>query len=107
MYNRADIRLKSQIEDRLSCQGIRLPCKVEVEVENGAVTLKGTIQYEHQKPTIVHMCRTISGVTRVTDKLKVAKARSQWDAHQHPIPNTMAASTEPPPNSGQSQNIGA
>jgi hypothetical protein len=118
MYNRADIRLKNQIEFRLSCQGIRQPCKVEVEVESGAVTLTGTVQYEHQKPTVVHICRTISGVTRVTDKLKVAKAHAKWDeqphrdAHQHrdalqhPSPNTTATSSEQA-NCGHSQSTGA
>jgi hypothetical protein len=90
MLHKADDRLKSQVEQLLSCRGIRPPCKVSVSVRNGVVTLSGTVQYAHQKHTVVHACRASSGVRQVIDNLQVPPPKPAWGTNQqhtsHPTP---------------------
>lgn len=78
MYQKADERLKTQLEQKLSSHGVRPPCKVTVTVRNGVVTLAGTVQYDHQKRTIAHACRATNGVKHVIDNVQVPPPKPAW-----------------------------
>jgi hypothetical protein len=50
------------------------PCRIQVQTRNGEVTLSGTVQFVHQRNAAVQAIRTVEGVTRVVEKLKVMPA---------------------------------
>lgn len=86
MYQKADERLKTQLEQKLSSHGVRPPCKVTVTVRNGVVTLAGTVQYDHQKRTIAHACRATNGVKHVIDNVQVPPPKPAWADHKPHVP---------------------
>jgi hypothetical protein len=53
-----------------------------VQTRNGEVTLAGTVQFVHQRNAAVQAIRTVEGVTRVVEKLKVMPAAK----HQYQQP---------------------
>lgn len=63
--------LVQTVTNKIAMRGIRLPCKIEVAVKNGDVTLSGTVQYDHQKRAAEQAIKGITGVRRVDNKLTV------------------------------------
>jgi osmotically-inducible protein OsmY len=82
MPQKLDERLKGQLEQKLLSRGIRPPCRVTVEVSNGTVTLAGTVQFEYQKRSAVHTCRSSTKVRSVVDNLQVLARQSPWAANK-------------------------
>lgn len=56
---------------QLANRGLRAPCRINVQTRNGDVTLTGHVMYAHQREAALQAMRTIEGVQRVTDQLKV------------------------------------
>jgi osmotically-inducible protein OsmY len=67
----ADRLILQRVGHQLMTRGIRAPCRVETQVKNGDVTLRGTIQYEHQRRAALQAASGVNGVRRVTDQLLV------------------------------------
>lgn len=63
--------LLQTVTNKIAMRGIRLPCKIDVAVKNGDVTLSGTVQYAHQKGSAEQAIKGITGVRRVDNKLTV------------------------------------
>jgi osmotically-inducible protein OsmY len=63
--------LTQKVSQSLSNRGMRAPCQVAVTTQKGTVTLTGKIQYEHQRQLALQTARTMEGVTRIVDQLKV------------------------------------
>jgi len=70
----ADIKLTQSVIDKLAVHGIRSPCKVNVTVEKGLVTLTGTVAQAHQKAAATSVATGTSGIKRVVNQLVVKAA---------------------------------
>ena len=49
--------------------------RVKANVQDGAVTLAGTIDYDHERGPIINSVSSIAGVERVIDQLLVEKKK--------------------------------
>jgi osmotically-inducible protein OsmY len=49
--------------------------RVTATARSGDVTIAGTIDYEHQRRSVVNSANNIPGVKRVIDQLRVAKRK--------------------------------
>src|SRR5215469_3455247 len=67
----SDETISRNVTRQLSHGGLRSPCHIEVQTRNGVVTLSGTVQFVHRRNTALQATRTVEGVTRVVEKLKV------------------------------------
>ncbi len=73
----ADAAINQQVNNKLAGRGIRSPCHVTVQTQDGNVTLSGDVQYAHQKSAAVQAASGVTGVRRVTDQMKVKPAEQQ------------------------------
>lgn len=86
----SDATIARNVSRQLASSGLRSPCRIQVQTRNGEVTLSGTVQFVHQRNTAVQAIRTVEGVKRIVEKLKVTPPAK----HQYPQP-TAAAKKEP------------
>jgi hypothetical protein len=78
----SDKDLLKSINQRLARTGTASQSKVNVSVQQGTVTLTGTLQHAIQRNPIVKAITRVAGVRRVNDQMQhVAKKR--LDAHQN------------------------
>lgn len=63
-----------QLTNKLASRGVRSPCHVTVQSNNGEVTLTGNVQFLHQKQAAVQVANGIAGVRRVIDQLIIKVA---------------------------------
>ena len=66
-----DPAISRKVTEKLTSSGIRAPCRVAVASNKGNVTLSGSIQYEHQRHSALRAVRSVTGVQRVVDQMKV------------------------------------
>jgi osmotically-inducible protein OsmY len=67
----SDPKITQHVAQRLASCGIRSPSRVVVTSANGEVTLSGTVQYQHQRQSVMQATRNIEGVRGVVDMLKL------------------------------------
>jgi osmotically-inducible protein OsmY len=72
-----DVAITQQVNNKLAGRGIRSPCHVGVQTQEGNVTLSGTVQYAHQKTAAVQVASGVTGVRRVADQLTVKPSDQQ------------------------------
>jgi hypothetical protein len=71
-----DKTLLKKVNQRLMRAGLGSHSRVTAAIRNGQVTLSGSIQYEHQRRTILRAASGVDGVSQVVDKLTVQPANS-------------------------------
>ncbi len=71
-----DKTLLKKVNQRLMRAGLGSHSRVAAAIRNGQVTLSGSIQYEHQRRTILRAASGVDGVSQVVDKLTVQPANS-------------------------------
>ncbi|HYC41301.1 MAG TPA: BON domain-containing protein [Chitinophagaceae bacterium] len=69
--NTADVRIRSELLDRLTHDSKIDPLHIHVEVREGKVLLKGTIDTEEEKRKVEEIARSIEGVHGVENHLHV------------------------------------
>jgi hypothetical protein len=79
MRSKEDDRLRHKLENKLSNQGLRAPCRLSVEVYQKTATLTGMVQYEYQKRSAIQAARTLDGVSSVIDRIKIEAPVHRWD----------------------------
>jgi hypothetical protein len=72
-YKRSDQRIEEDINDRLMHQYQIDATEVEVKVQNGEVTLTGTVQNRNDKHLIENLVDSIGGVQEIHNQLRVAR----------------------------------
>jgi osmotically-inducible protein OsmY len=72
-YRRPDDRIHEEICDRLEAHGEVDASDVEVKVENGEVTLSGTVRDRHTKRTAERVVDSVRGVVDVHNQLRLAR----------------------------------
>ncbi|GAA2244295.1 CBS domain-containing protein [Kitasatospora cystarginea] len=71
VFLRDDHAIRNEIvEDVLAQVAGVSPAQVGVEVDQGRVTLSGTIAAPHLVPIVLRLCRSVDGVVSVTDRLE-------------------------------------
>jgi len=85
-YQRGDSDLARTVANVLSWNSLVPPRRVRVSVENGWITLEGTVDWRYQKDAAVDAVATLMGVNGVDDRLRVnptlnaEKVKSEIDA---------------------------
>ena len=80
----SDKDLLKQINQRLARTGTASQSKVNVSVQQGNVTLTGTLQHAIQRDPIVKAVSRVTGVRRVVDQMQhTAKKATRPDANQN------------------------
>ncbi len=79
-YQRSDDRIKEDVNDRLTEHGDIDASDVEVDVQNGEVTLRGTVDSRHAKRLAEDIADSVSGVRDVRNELRVQ--RQAWQMEQ-------------------------
>lgn len=67
--------------------------RIKVHVENGAVILKGTVDYKHQQIAVENAIRNLAGVKAITNHIKVKPVISPWEVKSK-IENAMRRAAE-------------
>jgi hypothetical protein len=70
-YRRADSRIQEDINDRLTDDPLVDASEVDVAVQNGEVTLKGTVDDRLAKRRAEDIAESVSGVTNVENRMRV------------------------------------
>lgn len=70
-YRRADERIREDINDRLSDDPFLDASEVDVSIENGEVTLTGSVDSRMSKRRAEDIAESVSGVTNVENRLRV------------------------------------
>ena len=96
-YRRSDDRIKDDINDRLSDDSWVDASEIEVKVENGEVTLTGTVNDRTAKRRAEDIVDGISGVSNVENRIRVKREEYSTDR------NTSAQTNEANGTSSQSE----
>lgn len=75
-YRRSDERIRDEVSDRLSDDHWLDASDIEVRVENGEVTLSGTVTDRDSKRRAERLAESCSGVSDVQNNIKVRSASS-------------------------------
>jgi osmotically-inducible protein OsmY len=78
-YRRSDERIKENVSDELMDHPEIDASEIEVEVQNGEVTLKGEVRSRYEKRLAEDCVEQCSGVSDVTNQLKVRSASSSGE----------------------------
>ena len=71
-----DKALLQTVNRRLDRTGTGSQTRLSASVQQGTVTLSGTLQYESQRVPIVKAVSNIAGVHRVVDQLRLGPKRT-------------------------------
>jgi osmotically-inducible protein OsmY len=93
-YKRSDERIREDV-----CQALTIDARVdasdvEVTVENGEVTLSGTVQSRPQKRRAEDIAESVSGVIYVHDTLRVASESGRAEAEKGTTSSPMTTTAE-------------
>lgn len=70
-YRRSDDRIQDDVNDRLTWHGYVDATDIQVEVNDGVVTLKGLVENRRQKRMAEDAAESVSGVEDVNNQLKL------------------------------------
>ena len=70
----ADSELKRRVSSFLAGRNVPGLRRLDVEVENGHVTLRGRVQSFYEKQLCQDCCRRVAGVVRYVDQVDVSYA---------------------------------
>ncbi len=73
-----DKTIQKYVDQKLSRGVTGAQRKLTATVNQGSVTLTGTIQFEHHRRSILRAVGSVDGVRRVIDNLKVEPKKKQW-----------------------------
>jgi osmotically-inducible protein OsmY len=71
----ADKDLAKTVNQRLARAGASSSSRIAATIQQGTVTLTGTLQYPGQRSPIVKSLSGVPGVTRVVDLMKLAERK--------------------------------
>jgi hypothetical protein len=85
-YRRSDERILEDICDRLTQHAMIDASQIEVEVDDGEVTLKGTVQNRRMKRMVEANVDMISGVIDVHNRLRLEEREEKEKKFENPFP---------------------
>ena len=72
-YQRSDERIKDDVNDRLTDDGMLNASEIEVEVKAGEVVLSGSVDNRNDKRRAEDVAEAVSGVRNVENRLRVSQ----------------------------------
>jgi osmotically-inducible protein OsmY len=72
MVRFSDRDLEQYVTSRLMSRNVAALRQIDVRVESGKVTLRGTVASFYQKQLCIHACRSVPGVVALVDEVEVA-----------------------------------
>jgi len=75
-YQRSDERIKEDINDRLSDDWFVDASEIDVAVQNGEVTLTGSVDERSSKRRAEDIAESVSGVKHVENRLRVSATQT-------------------------------
>jgi BON domain-containing protein len=66
-----DSAITQKATQQISNRGLRTPCRISVQTRKGEVTLSGHVLYPHQRDAAIAAIRSIDGIRKVHDQIKV------------------------------------
>ncbi len=91
-YQRSDERIMEDVCDRLTQHGQLDASNVQVEVNNGEVTLKGTVDSRWAKRTAEDTADSVNGVKDVHNQLRIAQSDQGMQDQQQQQPQAQSQS---------------
>jgi hypothetical protein len=76
-YSRSDDRIEEEINETLARDPEIDASEIEVKVENGVVTLTGTIDEREQKREVEDLVENVFGVKEVENRLRVSRKETE------------------------------
>jgi osmotically-inducible protein OsmY len=68
----ADLALKRRVETFLYRSGRHRLRQLQVQVDSGVVTLKGTVSTYYERQLAISFCQRVAGVVSIQDRLEVS-----------------------------------
>jgi osmotically-inducible protein OsmY len=81
-YKRSDDRIEEDVNERLTRHGNIDASEIEVTVQNGEVTLKGTVDTRQAKRLAEDIAENVSGVKEVNNQIKMRQQGEQREGKQ-------------------------
>jgi hypothetical protein len=104
-YQRSDARIEEDVCEHLTRHGMLDATGIQVQVENGEVTLTGTVESRQAKRLAEDILDAISGVRDIHNQLRVQ--RDEGQGHQNPfMAQTQMGQADGQGSNGQSQSRG-
>ena len=88
-YRRSDERIREEVADRMTDDWSLDASDITVTVEDGEVTLSGTVSSRDQKRRAEDVAERVSGVRDVSNQLRVAR----WTGHAKQTPGNSTSGT--------------
>ena len=73
-----DHTLSDRAQRQLSSRGLRAPCEINIQTQNGVVTLTGKVEYQHQKQAALQAIRGLEGARGVVDLIRIMPPERRW-----------------------------
>lgn len=93
-YTRSDERILEDINDRLSDDPFVDASEIEVAVEQGDVTLTGTVDHRSTKRRAEDIAESVSGVRHMENRLRVVQPTERSAQGTSPVPGSDRSRTE-------------
>ena len=81
-YQRSDDRIRDDINDRLTQHGQINASNIQVQVNNGEVTLTGNVQSRQAKRQAEDVADSVAGVQDVHNQLKISQSQQNQQGQQ-------------------------
>jgi osmotically-inducible protein OsmY len=78
-YKRSDDRIREDVNDTLTDNGMVDASDIEVSVENSEVTLTGTVRSKRDKRMAEDLAESVSGVSNIENRLRVKQSSEEAD----------------------------
>ena len=66
-----DSVLKNKVTQQLANRGLRTPCRINVDVRKGILTMTGHVHYPHQRDAAMAAVRSVDGLMRIVEQIQV------------------------------------
>lgn len=66
-----DSILKQKVTQQLANRGLRTPCRINVDVRKGILTMTGHVHYPHQRDAAMAAVRSVDGLMRIVEQIQV------------------------------------
>jgi hypothetical protein len=78
-YRRSDERIQEDVNDRLTWHGQIDATEIQVDVNDGIVTLSGTVNSRYEKRMAENIAESVWGVSDVQNNLRLERQSTDWN----------------------------
>lgn len=89
-----DSILKTKVTQQLANRGLRTPCRINVDVRKGILTLTGHVQYPHQRDAAMAAVRSVDGLMRIVEQIQVRPPAKHQYKTLPPLPKKTEGEAE-------------